>query len=204
MGPYRVAKLLSNDNLGLIRISDNKLFTVHKNRVIMARYQDQTNPVDPKIIQKDDTNVNPSTSTVGQSAAPADDDFPLAQPQPAPPAQPAQPAPAQAQPTPPPQPQQQQPIPPQFRPIPDAPPIAVGGHNVRRTPDRDQRRLDQLKNLAKAKRTREQQNLVSDQEQHYRTEHQNTKRHANNPRTSTDTTATSHAQPHNSKVFHPP
>jgi hypothetical protein len=50
--------------------------------------------------------------------------------------------------------------------------MTVGGHNIRRTPDREQKRLEQLKKTAQAKRTREQHNLVSDHEQTYQTPQQ--------------------------------
>jgi transposase InsO family protein len=90
MGPYRIAKLLPNDNLGLIRLSDHKLFTVHKNRVIMARYQDQAHPTDPKAIQ---TAAQPQHHAPPALIIGADDEYPLPQPQPAQPAHvPAQPA----------------------------------------------------------------------------------------------------------------
>jgi transposase InsO family protein len=192
MGPYRIGKLLPNDNLGLIRISDNKLFTVHKNRVIMARYQDQLYPESPKI---DEPQTQPS-DTPDDPIIDDDDVFPQNQPQPAPANIPAQPAPQQAahpanpvQPaapnTPPqqqrqhrpqtPPAQQQQPYrpltpPTQFQPIPNAPPIDAGGHNIRRTPDRDNKRVTQLKKQAQQKRTREQQGLVAQEEQTLRTE----------------------------------
>jgi hypothetical protein len=55
MGPYRIIKLLPNDNLGLIRLSDNKPHSFHANRIVLAKYQDQIHQQIPR--------SSPSSST---------------------------------------------------------------------------------------------------------------------------------------------
>lgn len=153
MGPYRVAKLLENDNIGLIRLSDNKLFTVHKNRILMAKFQDNlATPIHP----------TPNSDNNTQIPQPMTFDTPEDDTPPQPPQQPPQPPQQQQQPV--------NPFPPHLQAIPNAQPVDAGGHAVRLTPDREQKRVEQLKKEAARKRTRDTQNLVEQDERWFQTE----------------------------------